>query len=89
MCHALLNEGSERAQAAAAAAALWDLVANENDDSLSFASAGALALAPLIALLSDEVSAAARKDVLDVLEYLTSDASNRAEAAKLGYIRPS
>ena len=46
------------------------------------------ALGPLIALLS-EGSAGAREKAAGALENLTSGAGNRAEAAKLGYVRPS
>jgi hypothetical protein len=45
-------------------------------------------LGALIALLS-EGSAGAREAAAGALENLMFDASTRAEAAKLGYVRPS
>jgi hypothetical protein len=81
---ALLSEGSAAAREQAARA-MTNLAANENNDS-AFASAGALGA--LIALLS-EGSAGAREAAAGALENLMFDAGTRAEAAKLGYVRPS
>jgi vacuolar protein 8 len=82
---AMLGEGSAGAREEAAGA-LRNLAANNAENKVAIGRAGALG--PLIALLG-EGSAGVRKMAARVLKVLTSDASNRVEAAKLGYVRPS
>ena len=78
----LAAAANAKEQAAKALAVL----ACEADNRVAIVQAGALG--PLIALLR-EGSAGAREAAAGALKSLTLDAGIRAEAAKLGYSRPS